>query len=85
MNSSPSLITRTAATCSSKGMSERPTESEAALTPRTSTGLFWSAEITVAMIWTSRWKPSGNIGRIGRSIRREVSTSSSVGLASRLK
>ncbi|MNT12317.1 hypothetical protein D3C72_1472400 [compost metagenome] len=34
---------------------------------------------------TSFRKPSGNSGRIGRSIRRLVSVSCSLGLASRLK
>ena len=37
------------------------------------------------MTWTSFLKPSTKSGRIGRSIRREVSTSFSVGRASRLK
>jgi hypothetical protein len=34
-------------------------------------------EMTVAITWTSLKKPSGNSGRIGRSIRREVRVSSS--------
>ena len=41
--------------------------------------------MTVAMTWTSLQKSSGNSGRIGRSIRREVSVSFSVGRPSRLK
>ena len=40
---------------------------------------------TVATTWTSLRKPSGNSGRIGRSIRRETSVSFSVGRPSRLK
>ena len=43
------------------------------------------SDITVMMTWTSLKKPSGNSGRIGRSIRREVSVSFSVGPRSRLK
>ena len=43
------------------------------------------AETTVAMTWTSFLKPFGNSGRIGRSIRRDVSVSFSVGRPSRLK
>ena len=42
-------------------------------------------EITVAMICTSLKKPSGNSGRMGRSIRREVSVSPSDGRLSRLR
>ena len=41
--------------------------------------------ITVAMTWVSLRKPSANSGRIGRSIRREVSVSFSDGRPSRLK
>ncbi len=40
---------------------------------------------TVQMTCVSLRKPAGNSGRIGRSIRREVSTSFSVGRPSRLK
>ena len=42
-------------------------------------------ESTEATTCTSLMKPSGNSGRIGRSIRREVSVSFSVGRPSRLK
>jgi hypothetical protein len=42
-------------------------------------------EMTVATTCTSLKKPSGNSGRIGRSIRREVSVSFSDGRPSRLK
>ncbi len=40
---------------------------------------------TVAITWTSRMKPSGNSGRIGLSISRDVSVSFSLGRPSRLK
>ena len=40
---------------------------------------------TVAMTWISFRKPSGNSGRIGRSIRRETRVSFSEGRPSRLK
>ena len=43
-----------------------------------------SAESTMAMIWVSCRKPSGNSGRIGRSIRRLVRISFSEGRPSRL-
>jgi hypothetical protein len=43
------------------------------------------SDITVAMIWTSFLYSSGNSGRIGRSIRREISVSFSVWRPSRLK
>jgi hypothetical protein len=39
-------------------------------------------DISVAMICTSFMKPLGNSGRMGRSIRREVRVSFSVGRAS---
>ena len=44
-----------------------------------------SSESTVAITCTSLRKPSGNRGRSGRSMRREVSVSFSVGRPSRLK
>ena len=43
------------------------------------------ADITVVITWTSLKNPLGNNGRIGRSMRREVSVSFSVGRPSRLK
>ncbi|CSC37034.1 Uncharacterised protein [Vibrio cholerae] len=42
-------------------------------------------ETTVAITCTSLVKPSGNSGRIGRSIRRAISVSPSEGRPSRLK
>ena len=44
-----------------------------------------SCASTVQMTWVSFLKPFTNSGRIGRSMRREVSTSFSVGRPSRLK
>ena len=44
-----------------------------------------SCDSTVAMTWTSLRKPSGKSGRIGRSMRREISVSLSEGRPSRLK
>ena len=43
------------------------------------------SDSTVATTWTSLKKPSGNSGRIGRSMSREVSVSFSEGRPSRLK
>ncbi len=43
-----------------------------------------SAERTLAMIWTSLIVPFGNIGRSGRSIKREINVASSDGRPSRL-
>ena len=40
---------------------------------------------TVQMTWVSLRNPSANSGRMGRSIRREVSVSFSLGRPSRLK
>ena len=58
---------------------------DAAIMATTSGSLTRSCESTVQMTRTSFLKPSTNSGRIGRSIRREVSVSFSVGRASRLK
>ena len=44
-----------------------------------------SCDSTVMMTCVSQRQPSANSGRIGRSIRREVSVSFSVGPRSRLK
>ncbi len=67
------------------GAPERVSAAEAAIMPRMSGSFSRSWLRTVTMTWVSCLKPSTNSGRIGRSIRREVSTSFSVGLASRLK
>ena len=50
-----------------------------------STELTWSATSGMATIWTSFLKPSGNDGRIGRSIMRAVRVAFSEGRASRLR
>ena len=52
---------------------------------RMSGSFSWSAEITRPMICISLRKPSGNSGRIGRSISREVRISFLTGAPSRLK
>ena len=67
------------------GTLEIASAAEAPVIASTSLSLSVSAEITSAMICVSRRQPVGNSGRIGRSIRRLVSTSFSLGLPSRLK
>ena len=76
--------TRTAATCLSNGMSESARAAPAAQTASTSASSSGSIERTVVMIWTSFRKPSGNSGRIGRSIWRADNTPCSDGRPSRL-
>ena len=68
-----------------KGTPEMVSAAEAAIIATMSGSLTRSWDSTVAMTSTSFLKPSTNSGRIGRSIRREVSVSFSVGRASRLK
>ncbi len=58
---------------------------EAPVIPRTSESFAWSEESTVAEIWISFRNPSGNRGRSGRSMRRLLRISFSVGRPSRLK
>ena len=57
----------------------------APLTPRMSGSLSRSADSTMAWIWTSARYPSGNRGRMGRSMQRMVRISFVVGRPSRLK
>ncbi len=76
---------RTAPIGPSNGMPEIISEAEAALIDRTSNGLCWSAPRTVVTIWVSLRKPSGNDGRSGRSVRRQVRMASSLGRPSRRK
>src|SRR6187431_1699442 len=76
---------RTAPIGPSKGMPEIINAAEAALIDRTSNGLCWSAPRTVVTIWVSLRKPSGNDGRSGRSVRRQVRIASSLGRPSRRK
>jgi hypothetical protein len=68
-----------------KGMPEMVSAAEVPIRPAMSGSFCWSKARTVAMICVSLRKPLGNSGRMGRSIRREISVSRSVGLPSRLK
>jgi hypothetical protein len=68
-----------------EGMSDRASAVEAPVRARTSVSFALSAESTSAMICVSKRQPSGNSGRIGRSMTRLVRTSFSDGLPSRLK
>jgi hypothetical protein len=86
MTKSPSTWpTRTPAIVRVCGMLESASAAEAPVIASTSESFCSSAEITRAMICDSLRQPDGNSGRIGRSIRRLVSTSFSGGLPSRLK
>ena len=62
-----------------KGMSEMCMAADAPVRARTSGSCLSSAEMTVAITWTSALNPSGNMGRMGRSMRRETSVSWSLG------
>ena len=77
--------TRTPAIVFSNGIDERASAADAPVIARTSESFSASAEIRSATICVSYRQPLGNSGRIGRSIRRLVSTSFSAGLPSRLK
>ena len=77
--------TRTPAIVFSTGIVESASAADAPVMASTSVSFSPSAESTSAMICVSWRQPSGNSGRIGRSIRRLVSTSFSAGLPSRLK
>ena len=86
MTNSPSTRpTRTPAIVRVNGMLESASAADAPVIASTSLSFSVSAEITSAMICVSWRQPAGNSGRIGRSIRRLVSTSFSLGLPSRLK
>ena len=65
----------------SKGMPDSISAAEAALMASTSWGLTWSAPKIVPTTWTSLRKPSGNDGRSGRSMSRQVRMAWSVALA----
>ena len=69
----------------SKGMPEIISAAEAALMARTSCGLTWSAPTMVPTMCTSLRKPSGNEGRSGRSMSRQVRMAWSELLPSRRK
>ena len=66
-------------------MLERASAADAPVIASTSESFSVSAEMTSAITCVSFRHPDGNSGRIGRSIRRRVSTSFSEGLPSRLK
>ena len=68
-----------------KGAPESVSAAEAATMATMSGSFSWSCDSTVMITWVSQRQPSANSGRIGRSIRREVSVSFSVGPRSRLK
>ncbi len=78
------MPTRTPARMWSNGMSEMASAAPAPMIASESGSCSGSAESTMAMIWVSLRKPSGNSGRIGRSIRRLVRISFSDGRPSRL-
>ena len=67
------------------GISDSASAAEAPVIDSTSGSFSLSAESTSAMICVSWRQPAGNSGRIGRSIMREVRTSLSAILPSRLK
>ena len=76
---------RTAPRVVSKGMPAMRMAVKAAIMATTS-GLFSPSYcMTLVMTWTSALKPSANMGRIERSIRRMVRISLVVGRPSRLK
>ena len=76
---------RTAPMGPSKGMPDSIRAAEAVLMARTSWGLTWSAAKIVPTTWTSLRNPSGNDGRRGRSMRRQVRMAWSVARPSRRK
>ena len=69
----------------SNGISASVSAAEAPVIASTSASFCLSADRTSAMICVSWRQPAGKSGRMGRSIMREVSTSLSAILPSRLK
>jgi len=65
-------------------MSDKASAAEAALMPTISGSFCVSADNTSAITWVSLRKPSANNGLIGRSIKRLVRISRSLGRPSRL-
>src|SRR5438552_1021265 len=63
----------------SKGIPDRHSAAEAPVMARMSGSFSWSPDITRQMTCTSFRNPSGNSGRIGRSMRREVRGGTSPG------
>ena len=70
---------RPPATGPSNGRGESMTAAEAPVRASTSDSFSWSAEMTLASTCTSSFKPLGNRGRMGRSMRRETRVSRSEG------
>ncbi len=66
-------------------MPETVSAADAPLIDSTSCGLMRSAPMMVATTWTSLRKPSGKLGRSGRSVRRQVRIAGSPGRPSRRK
>ena len=77
--------TRTPAYGPAHGMSDRCSAIEAPVIASTSDAFSRSVETTIAITCVSNRQPLGNRGRDGRSMSREVSTSTSVIRPSRLK
>jgi hypothetical protein len=77
--------TRTAAKGPFHGTEERLSAVDAATTPSVSASFSWSADSTVTNTCTSFLNPSGNNGRIDRSMIRPARISSSDGRPSRLR
>ena len=77
--------TRAAAIGPRNGTPDSVSAADAATMPTMSGSFSMSCDSTVTTTCVSFLKPSTNSGRIGRSIRREVSVSFSVGRPSRLK
>ena len=82
---SASMPTRTAAIGIGNGMFEIPSANEAPVSASTSESCSWSVDSNIPMTCVSQFQPSGNSGRSGRSIMREVNTSFSLGRPSRRK
>ena len=84
-NSPPMYPTRAAPTGPSNGRPDTASAADAPTSAGMSGSISGSSESTRAITCTSLRKPSGNNGRNGRSMRRDVSVSFSVGRPSRLK
>ena len=67
------------------GRPEIVSAAEAPIRAAISGSFSWSCESTVKITWVSFLKPLTNSGRMGRSIKRDVRVSFSLGRASRLK
>jgi hypothetical protein len=66
-------------------MPEIISAADAPLIEMMSCGFVWSEPRIVAMTWVSSRKPSGKLGRSGRSVRRQVRIAASPGRPSRRK